>query len=103
VTKHYEEREAHVEKRRVLARTTCDVCGEDVEDEKRHPENEWRAPWQDNTVKLEHRKQFGWGGDCRVEELEIDCCAKCFEEKILPALVALGLPRERAMYRDIDL
>ena len=59
----------------------CDLCGKDL-----------RAPCYEVSeveIRCEEGSSYPEGTD--VEGVTYDCCTKCFEKKVAPALAALGL------------
>lgn len=87
---HYEER---MEPRKVLVKTTCDLCGAEA------PNGIWPTPpWHtDETeimVKVKRREgevypEFGCG-----TEINVDLCPRCFVEKLVPWLRSEGVQIE---------
>lgn len=102
--KHYEDRPVTVEARKVLVKTTCDLCGEDIYNQKKwpDPQQEVYGYWSCNDVSLTHHKQWGHSDGGESRDLDLDICPACFETDVLPALVQLGLSPERAKYTELD-
>ena len=81
--------------RTVVQRSTstlviCDGCGAESDDGRWNPQN-----FAHDSVKLmsRHKTYYPEGGS--TEGVALDCCPKCFAEKVVPALAALGFkPRE---------
>lgn len=77
VTKQVESKE-HI-------KTTCDLCSKPIKDP---------PGYEDDEIEIKHRHgsnypDGGWG-----KELKVDCCRKCWDEKVLPALNSFGLTRQ---------
>lgn len=62
-------------------RTTCDICGGPVVE---------RCNEAVDQVEISHRHGDCWGDDDVTEITELDCCGKCFVEKVKPAIEAVG-------------
>lgn len=59
----------------ITVAVNCDSCGEVIPDERSHRVCEV-------TVEFREGSSFPEGGD--VDHVEVDCCKKCFREKVLP-------------------
>ena len=84
--KHYKE---VTSTSRVLAKTTCDVCKEEIV-----PEGSYRV----EEIEVRHRtgKSYPEGG-CGTE-LDLDICPHCWKNHFLPFLFNLGCEN----YKDWD-
>jgi hypothetical protein len=97
--RHYELKEV-VRKERVCDYKTCDLCGVKGPDSYT---DDWESSTYDNkevvvsvTVKHKDGASYPEGGSGR--EFHPDICPKCFVEKVLPALRALGIKIEYVDY-----
>jgi hypothetical protein len=76
----------------VYSRTTCDICGErtDLTEEDAH-----------NDIDIEARIGKVYDEYDSRDYYELDICARCFLEKVKPAIEALGCKfRERSSLED---
>lgn len=61
---------------------TCDICGIKIDDGGVHGVNE---------VEVRHKTGQSYPEGGGGEEISVDMCGKCFDEKLLPWLRSLGV------------
>ena len=78
------------------AEILCDICGA------KSPQHRWDpADWGEDCydveeVEIRYKTGSSYPEGVSGEEIFFDICPECFEEKVLPALAALGAsPQER--------
>ena len=76
-----------------ISRTECDGCQCDL----RYGPSDRKYSGNANEVEISAKVGDYWpSGDCR-QVYELDCCIKCFMEKVMPALENVGFKfRERS-------
>ena len=79
--KHYETQEIPAKKKKVLVRTTCDICGADTET---------ASSYEIDEVCIERRHGNVFPGDDNSLTESYDICGKCFETKLQPWLSSQG-------------
>src|SRR5690349_8766885 len=94
MTKIHEEK---TETRKVEVDRLCDFCGVSVYADSQYPEPDNYGNCS-STVDLRHSYQHGYSDGGNSWSLELDCCGKCFKDRVVPALVAAGLPAEKTGY-----
>lgn len=79
---------AHIEERTVDTRTTCDVCGRDVD----HADH----MYHEEAVEIVARIGDVYPEGSHQTTYDVDVCGPCFLSKVIPALAAAGIKvRER--------
>lgn len=70
----------------------CDLCGCETDDDREWPKkpNPGCSPHKVRRVEIsmEIGDRFDGGGD--VKETSFDVCPECFQDKLIPAMAALG-------------
>lgn len=79
--KHYESIEVPAKTEQRLYKTTCDVCGDEIKEE--------RYSAEEVTVKRRTGCSYPDGGS--GQEVSVDMCGKCFDEKLVPWLESQGV------------
>lgn len=85
---HYDE---VTEIKRRLVKTTCDICGKDIEWEN-------TESYMDKSVCIEYRHGMAWPGEPDYDTFEPDICSYCFREKIYPLIASLLSPESKAWH-----
>lgn len=70
-------------------KTTCDICGEDVEEEDMYETRE---------IEIRHRKGESYPEGAWGKELKVDLCESCWCKRLLPWLREQGVTREYERY-----
>lgn len=78
--------------REKIVSITCDICGKNSK--------EWNSHlnyYEKDDVTISHRRGYQYPEGGSGEELDLDICPKCFEDKVLPFFKSLGV---KADYKD---
>ena len=78
--KHTKKVEVPAAVKEVVDRVTCDFCGENL------PKRDYR--FSEVTLQIDVGSSYPEAGG--GEKTIFDCCAACWEDKVTPALLALG-------------
>ena len=78
--KHYKQQDVPATTTKVLDRTTCDLCGDDITN---HPHNI-------DEVEITRREGSHYPGTGSGETTRVDMCGQCFEGKLAPWLISQG-------------
>ena len=79
--KYYEEIEIPATKEKRLVKTTCDLCGTVIKTIDRFDAEE---------IEVRHKTGSSYQEGGSGEEVSIDMCGKCFDEKLIPWLHEQG-------------
>lgn len=88
MAEHVERKWKPAEEIEIVTHISCDICGATVGGEGRFDVN-------DVTIERETGEEYP---DCAVDKKSVyyDVCGKCFDEKVAPFLVGIGVkPREK--------
>ncbi|OQA53658.1 MAG: hypothetical protein BWY45_02928 [Euryarchaeota archaeon ADurb.Bin294] len=78
--------ETVIEPKQKLIKTTCDICGKDIDWE------EEGESYMVRNLSIEYQHGMAWPDDPTYDTFEPDICSKCFRDKIYPKIAELLLP-----------
>ena len=86
MTEHVEKKWRPAEEQTIVTHVSCDICGAKVGGKTR---------FDVDVVRVQRETGDEYPEGARKKRVDYDVCGKCFDEKVAPFLVGLGVkPRE---------
>ena len=79
---HYKEKHIPAATRKVLDKTTCDMCNKEIDQDSSYDINE---------VEVRHKKGVNYPEGGSGDVFEPDICGECFDDKLVPWLKSQGV------------
>lgn len=79
--KHFEEETIPAKTIKSLTKTTCDMCGQEITE----------GMYEVDEVEIRHKTGTNYPEGGYGEEVEVDMCGICFDEKLIPWLKSEGV------------
>lgn len=80
--KHTKTVEVPATTREIISHVTCDLCGAKIET---------RDPYEVDEVEIRHKTGSNYPEGGSGDEIHVDMCGKCFDEKLVPWLRSQGV------------